>query len=184
MELETGFCLVCITFLQIRCQYVTLFRQNILQHAVNVSLMPLLSTNFKALIKTSWQLLRKGLAHSFAACLFNFRGNRWSRHFFQHFLSKTIFLDYTIRIPANFDVSEFLTRLMVSVCVCFAFVYTIQKRETQMERKLDSEPKKLSRRKDWICSKSQRAHPGKHDSFLRCTASMENNFSVYKSCVC
>ena len=34
-----------------------------------------------------------------------------------------------------------------------------------MEGKLDSEPKKLSHRKDWICSKRQRAHPGKHDFF-------------------
>ena len=88
-----------------------------------------------------------------------------SAFFSNTFCPKLFFLDYTIRIPANFDVSEFLTRLMVSVCVCFAFVYILQKRETQMEGKLDSEPKKLSRRKDWICSKRQRAHPGKHDFF-------------------
>ena len=64
--------------------------------------------------------------------------------FFPTLFVQNYILDYTIRIPANFDVSEFLTRLMVSVCVCFAFVYILQKRETQMEGKLDSEPKKLS----------------------------------------
>ena len=151
MELETGFCLVCITFLQICCQYVTLFRQNILQHAVNVSLMPLLSTNFKALIKTSWQLLRKGLAHSFAACLFNFRGNPWSRHFFPTLFVQNYFFGlhnpHSCKPRCEWVFNPFNGFGMCLFCVCLF----LQKRETQMEGKLDSEPKKLSRRKDWIC---------------------------------